>query len=41
MLQFLYLWAPMILCGCVTLMLYLLKVEKANKKLEAEVALDK
>ena len=41
MLQFLYLWAPMVLCGCVTLMLYLLKVEKANKKLEAEVALDK
>lgn len=41
MLQFLYLWAPMILCGCVTLMLYLLKVEKANKKLEAEVALNK
>lgn len=41
MLQFLYLWAPMILCGCVTLMLCLLKVEKANKKLEAEVSLDK
>ena len=41
MLQFLYLWAPMILCGCVTIMLCLLKVEKANKKLEAEVALDK
>ena len=31
----------MILCGCVTLMLCLLKVEKANKKLEAEVALNK
>ena len=41
MLQFLYLWAPMVLCGCVTLMLCLLKVEKANKKLEAEVTLDK
>lgn len=41
MLKFLYLWAPMILCGCVTLILCLLKVEKANKKLEAEVALDK
>ena len=41
MLQFLYLWAPMILCGCVTIMLCLLKVEKANKKLEAEVALNK
>ena len=33
MLQFLYLWAPMILCGCVTALLCLLKVEKANKKL--------
>ena len=41
MLKFLYLWAPMILCGCVTLILCLLKVEKANKKLEAEVALNK
>ena len=33
MLKFLYLWAPMILCGCVTALLCLLKVEKANKKL--------
>ena len=36
MLQFLYLWAPMILCGCVTALLCFLKVEKANKKLEAK-----
>ena len=34
MLEFLYLWAPMILCGCVTALLCLLKVEKANKDLE-------
>ena len=33
MLNFLYLWAPMILCGCVTLLLSCLKVEKANKLL--------
>lgn len=36
MLQFLYLWAPTILCGCVTALLCFLRVEKANKKLEAE-----
>ena len=40
MLQFLYLWAPMILCGCVTVLLYFLKVEKANKKLEAQKVLE-
>ena len=33
MLQFLYLWAPAILCGIVAVLLYFLKVEKANKKL--------
>ena len=33
MLQFLYLWAPVILCGIVMLLLSLLKVEKANKNL--------
>ncbi|MBR3943338.1 MAG: MFS transporter [Clostridia bacterium] len=31
MLNFLYLWAPLILCGAVTLLLSFLKVEKANK----------
>lgn len=36
MLQFLYLWAPMILCGCVTALLCFLRVEKANKKLEEQ-----
>ena len=36
MLQFLYLWAPTILCGCVTALLCFLRVEKANKKIEAE-----
>ena len=40
MLQFLYLWAPMILCGCVTVLLYFLKVEKANKKLEEQKVLE-
>ena len=40
MLQFLYLWAPMILCGCVTVLLYFLKVEKANKKLEEQKDLE-
>ncbi len=33
MLQFLYLWAPAILCGIVTILLSRLKVEKANKEL--------
>ena len=33
MLQFLYLWAPIIICGLVFCLLYFLKVEKANKKL--------
>lgn len=33
MLQFLYLWAPIIICGLVFGLLYFLKVEKANKKL--------
>lgn len=33
MLQFLYLWAPAILCGIITLLLSRLKVEKANKEL--------
>lgn len=36
MLNFLYLWAPMILCAVVTLLLSGLKVEKANQKLMAE-----
>lgn len=35
MLQFLYLWAPAILCGIITLLLSQLKVEKANKELMA------
>ena len=33
MLNFLYLWAPIIICGAVFLLISLLKVEKANKKL--------
>ena len=33
MLQFLYLWAPAILCAIVALLLSQLKVEKANKEL--------
>lgn len=33
MLQFLYLWAPVILCGIVMFLVSLLKVEKANKNL--------
>ncbi len=33
MLQFLYLWAPAILCSIITLLLSQLKVEKANKQL--------
>jgi len=33
MLKFLYLWAPMILCAAVTILLSFLKVEKANKLL--------
>ena len=36
MLYFLYLWAPIIICGGVFLLLSLLKVEKANDKLLAE-----
>ena len=36
MLQFLYLWAPVIICGVVMLLLTFLKVEQANKKLLAE-----
>ena len=36
MLQFLYLWAPIIICGVITLLISLLKVEKANEKLLAE-----
>ncbi len=36
MLQFLYLWAPTILCFMVMLLLSRLKVEKANKELLAE-----
>ena len=36
MLQFLYLWAPVIICGIVMLLLAFLKVEKANEKLLAE-----
>ena len=38
MLQFLYLWAPTILCGIVMLLLSRLKVEKANKELMKEEA---
>ena len=37
MLNFLYLWAPMILCLGVTILLSFLKVEKANKVLAEEV----
>ena len=37
MLHVVYLWAPMILCGIVTFLLSLLKVEKANKDLLAKV----
>ena len=33
MLQFLYLWAPIIICGLVFVLLYFLKVEKTNKKI--------
>ena len=36
MLQFLYLWAPAILCFIVMLLLSRLKVEKANKRLMEE-----
>ena len=36
MLYFLYLWAPIIICGGVFLLLSLLRVEKANDKLLAE-----
>ena len=36
MLQFLYLWAPVIICGIVMLLLAFLKVEKANEKILAE-----
>ena len=36
MLQFLYLWAPMLLCLIITFLLSRLKVEKANKALLAE-----
>ena len=36
MLQFLYLWAPILICCVITLLLSLLKVEKANTKLLAE-----
>ncbi|MBO5027953.1 MAG: MFS transporter [Clostridia bacterium] len=34
MMNVLYLWLPMILCGLITLLLTALKVEKANKKLQ-------
>ena len=33
MLHFLYLWAPVILCAVVAVLLSRLKVEKANKEL--------
>ncbi|MBO5024424.1 MAG: MFS transporter [Clostridia bacterium] len=33
MLHFLYLWAPIIICGAVFLLISLLKVEKANEKI--------
>ena len=36
MLHFLYLWAPIILCGAIFLLISLLRVEKANDKLLAE-----
>lgn len=36
MLQFLYLWAPILLCGLVMVLLSFLKVEKANAALLAE-----
>lgn len=35
MLRFLYLWAPMILCGVITVLLTFLRVEQANRKLQA------
>ena len=38
MLQFLYLWMPVILCALVALLLVFLRVEKANAKLLAEKA---
>ena len=36
MLNFLYLWAPIIICGAVFLLISLLRVEKANEKLLSE-----
>jgi len=36
MLHFLYLWAPVILCVLVALLLVFLRVEQANKDLIAE-----
>ncbi len=36
MLNFLYLWLPIIICAVVTLLLLLLKVEKANETLRAQ-----
>lgn len=40
MLQFLYLWAPVIICGVVMFLISLLKVEKANEKLLEEKKTD-
>ena len=40
MLQVLYLWAPVIICGAVLLLISLLKVEKANEKLLEEKKAD-
>ena len=39
MMNVLYLWLPMILCGVTTLLLSQLNVEKANKEIKAEMAL--
>ena len=36
MLNFLYLWAPIIICGAAFLLISLLRVEKANEKLLSE-----
>lgn len=35
MLRFLYLWAPTVLCGVITVLLIFLRVEQANRKLQA------
>lgn len=39
MLRFLYLWAPIIICGIVLFLLTLLKVEKANAEIKNKIAI--